>query len=226
MIKKWLLAGMTMTLLCLCACSGAAEPEKEENIQTENQERPEKFSEKDVSETETKDEGAADAEKSAADMEENQTRSFFEEFAAEDLDGNPVTQDIFKDYDLTMINLWATFCGPCINEMPDLGELHSTWKEKGVQVVGLCTDTVNLDGTYINENLETAKLIVEETGADYLHIVPAGEVAGRLLPQIQVVPTTVFVDKDGKQVTSIVTGSRTLEDWEEIIEILLEEMAK
>ena len=47
----------------------------------------------------------------------------FENFTAQDLDGNPVDESIFQGYDVTMINLWGTFCGPCLQEMPDLGEL-------------------------------------------------------------------------------------------------------
>lgn len=220
MIKKLSLAVMAALFLCTAAgCRSTSQETKAAEVVDERDTE-------DGAETEAEVENGAETEAASETAKETaevkKSRGFFEEFAAEDLDGNPVDQEIFKDYDLTMINIWATFCGPCINEMPDLGELHNTWKEKGVQVVGLCTDTVNLDGTYIEENLETARLIVEETGADYLHIVPAGEVAGRLLPQIQVVPTTVFVDKDGKQITSLVTGSRSLEDWEEMVEKLLE----
>ena len=44
-------------------------------------------------------------------------------FTAQDLEGNDVDDSIFDDYDVTMINVWGTFCGPCIQEMPDLGQL-------------------------------------------------------------------------------------------------------
>ena len=44
-------------------------------------------------------------------------------FAAKDMDGNEVTSGIFSESKLTMINVWATYCNPCLNEMPDLGEL-------------------------------------------------------------------------------------------------------
>ena len=51
----------------------------------------------------------------------------FSNFTAITLDGETVTQDIFQDHDLTMINIWATFCGPCLSEMPDLGEIHEEY---------------------------------------------------------------------------------------------------
>ena len=47
----------------------------------------------------------------------------FEDFTAQDLDGNTVDESIFADYEVTMVNLWGTFCGPCLQEMPDLGEI-------------------------------------------------------------------------------------------------------
>ena len=47
----------------------------------------------------------------------------FGAFESETLDGEKVTEEIFQQADLTMVNIWATFCGPCIQEMPDLAQL-------------------------------------------------------------------------------------------------------
>ena len=44
-------------------------------------------------------------------------------FISTDLDGNAVDNAVFENAELTFVNIWGTFCGPCINEMPDLGEL-------------------------------------------------------------------------------------------------------
>ena len=57
-------------------------------------------------------------------------------FTATDLDGNNIDQQILSGHKLTMINIWATFCEPCIKEMPDLGELHTTYGED-FQVIGI-----------------------------------------------------------------------------------------
>ena len=58
--------------------------------------------------------------------ESSKSGDVFEVMSMSDLDGNEVDSSIFADYDLTMINIWATFCNPCLSEMPELAELSST----------------------------------------------------------------------------------------------------
>lgn len=53
------------------------------------------------------------------------------DFTTTDLEGNSIDQTIFADYPLTMVNVWATFCTPCLNEMPDLGELAAEYESRG-----------------------------------------------------------------------------------------------
>ena len=142
----------------------------------------------------------------------------FEDFTAQDLDGNPVDESIFADCDVTMINLWGTFCGPCLQEMPDLGEIADEYADKGFQIVGICTDAVNLDGEILGDVVETAKADAQETGADYLHIVPVGEIFTDLLPRVTGVPTTIFVDSKGQQIGLADIGAKDKDAWIQVIE--------
>lgn len=142
----------------------------------------------------------------------------FEDFTAQDLDGNEVDESLFADYDLTMINLWGTFCGPCLQEMPDLGEIADEYKDKGFQIVGICTDAVGSDGTSLPDVVSEAKEIAEETGADYLHILPTGEIFTDLLPRVSGVPTTIFVDREGKQVGLADMGAKSKDGWLKVID--------
>ena len=221
-IKAVLLIGASALWLSACAGTG-----KNTGAETAAQTPEAVSSEAAQEETASGEEAEAASEtvgKAEAETEAQKKRGVFEIFEAVDLSGNPVNQDIFKDYDLTMINIWATFCGPCLSEMPELGELSEEYKDKGVQIIGICTDTLNYDGSVNDSQIEEANAIVEETGASYLHIVPAGDLAATLLPQIQVVPTTVFVDKDGKQVGGgAVSGARDKEGWTELLDELLSE---
>ena len=144
-------------------------------------------------------------------------------FSTTDLDGNPADQSILADYDLTMVNVWATYCGPCISEMPDLGALAAEYADKGVQIVGLVSDAMNADGSISDSQVETAKQIVAETGADYTHLLPSADLYG-VLGQIYAVPTTFFVDSEGVQVGQAVMAAQSKEKWAETIDSMLAEV--
>lgn len=154
---------------------------------------------------------------------EPEPQPLFGEFSTTDIEENEVTNDIFTEYELTMVNVWGTFCPPCIDEMPDLGKIHEAYKEKGFQVVGIVSDVLNDTLQPDEQALQTAKEIVSLTNASYVHIVPSIDMVYNTLQYVQSVPTTFFVDKEGKQVGKAYVGARSEEKWIEIIEELLEE---
>lgn len=156
-------------------------------------------------------------------IEEKKGDPSFSNFEAVNLDGEVVNQDIFADYDLTMINIWGTFCGPCIREMPDLGEIHAEYKDKNFQVVGIVTDVQNNDGSLSEEQLTTAREIVEKTGANYMHLLPSYDLTMAKLKDVAAIPETIFVDKDGNLVGEAYMGAKNKEDWLKIIDGLLED---
>lgn len=144
-------------------------------------------------------------------------------FSTTDLDGNIVDQSVLADYDLTMVNVWATFCRPCIKEMPDLGELAQEYADENVQIIGLVSDVLNTDGTISEEQVQTARDIVEQTGTDYLHLLPSADLFG-VLGQISAVPTTFFVDSEGEQVGYAVVSAQSKDKWAETIDAMLAEV--
>ena len=109
------------------------------------------------------------------------------DFTTTVLEGNSIDQTIFADYPLTMVNVWATFCTPCLNEMPDLGELAAEYESRGVQFVGLVSATLGADGALDPEQVELAQHAVAETGASYRHLLPSEDLTG-LLSQIYACP--------------------------------------
>ncbi|MCD2493439.1 TlpA family protein disulfide reductase [Lacrimispora sp. NSJ-141] len=167
-------------------------------------------------ETRSTEEKGTEASESSEE-ETAEASPLFGSFTSETLDGEAVDQEIFSGADLTMVNIWGTFCGPCISEMPDLGEISEEYKDKGVQVIGIVSDVVEAKD-------ETALEIVNTTGADYTHIVVSKDLYLGYLQEVQVVPTTVFVDKEGKQVGSAQYGAKSKEKWEEAINELLEQV--
>jgi len=71
--------------------------------------------------------------------------------------------------------------------------------------------------------VQTAKELIEETGANYPHLLVNESLYTNLVGGIEVVPTTFFVNQKG-EVLGYLTGSMPKENWEEIINGLLEEM--
>lgn len=169
--------------------------------------------------------GDTDTDTAPDTSSQEESAGILSSFRAADLDGNEVDQSILAGYQLNVINVWATFCSPCIREMPDLGDLAEEYRDKGVQIIGMVSDTLNSDGTLNEEQTETARAIVEETGADYLHLLPSEDLYG-VLSQITAVPTTFFVDSEGRQVGKAYIQSMTREQWEEVLDETLAEVAQ
>lgn len=162
-----------------------------------------------------------DFEQTEENAGEKESGGVFESFTAQDLDGNTVDESVFADAKLTMINVWGTFCTPCLEEMPALAELNREYQEKGVQIIGICSDTINADKELDQDQVEKARELAEQTGADYLHIAMSGTLMDTLLPQVMAVPMTIFVDSEGTQVGTAYMGARDKEGWAEIMEEVL-----
>ena len=62
----------------------------------------------------------ADAENEEETAESKEDGVVFE---GQDVEGNTFSSDVFAESKITMINVWATYCNPCLSEMPALGEL-------------------------------------------------------------------------------------------------------
>ena len=134
-----------------------------------------------------------------------------------DIYGKAVDGSLIADSKLVMVNVWATYCNPCISEMEGLGNLSRKLKEKGVMIVGLVSDCQNSDLSAKDSQLETARLIAESTKADYPHLLPNRAMYRDIMSTVQAVPTTFFVNGQGQMVGSVYVGSRSEADWETII---------
>lgn len=120
-----------------------------------------------------------------------------ESFSAEDMDGNAVTEEIFSEYDLTMVNLWTTWCVYCIEEMPALQELYAQLPEN-VNMITVCGDA--------ETEHELAQQILSDSGAQFTTIAANDELQSELLAYVTGFPTTVFVDSTGKAVGEPLMG--------------------
>lgn len=147
----------------------------------------------------------------------------FGAFQSVDIEGNEVDYTVFEGKKLTMVNIWATFCGPCIREMPDLEKISKEYADKGFQIVGIvCDVSLTADGTHSKALLSEAEDVIENTGVTYLNILPSVSLNEAKLSEVYSVPETIFVDENGEQVGQYV-GSKSYEDWCKIIDGLLGE---
>jgi thiol-disulfide isomerase/thioredoxin len=110
-----------------------------------------------------------------------------------DLDGRPVDTAPWKNH-VVVVNFWATWCPPCIEEMPDLQRVHDEYAGRGVIVVGLGIDAPSALKRFRDERGLTLPLVA--AGA-------AGSELGRTLGNTAgALPFTVVIGRDGRIVRS------------------------
>lgn len=132
-------------------------------------------------------------------------------FSTVDLNGNTVTNDVFSQADITVVNFWATFCGPCINEMPELAEWNASMPDN-VQIIGIVVDVESEAAAEYAD----AQMIIEQAGADYPNLLPTMEM-NEILDQIVGVPTTYFVDRNGLIIGEPIVGAY-VSDYQKVVE--------
>ena len=124
------------------------------------------------------------------------------EFATKDLYGNDVTSAIFAEKDVTIINFWGTYCGPCINEMPELGEWMRELPEN-VQLIGVVTDAMLGD----EKTAQKAARILEQADAPFVSLV-LDDALLEYCSGLVGVPTTVLVDSEGRVIGEPILGAQ------------------
>ena len=147
-------------------------------------------------------------------------------FETKGIDGKDYTEKVFSDYDLTLVNIFTTWCSPCVNEIPELEKLYEEMKEKGVGVVGVVLDTVGDDGKQDDATVKKAGVLRKKTKASYPFLIPDSTMMNGRLNGISAFPETFFVDKEGNIVGETYSGSHTLDEWKEIVEKELENISK
>ena len=120
-------------------------------------------------------------------------------FTAKTLDGKRVTEEYFGQYDLTMVNVWASWCGPCQGELGELGVLYGQLPEN----VGFLSITVD-DA----QDLREAQALLEKNGCTFpcLDGQSSSGLYRGFLDKVTAIPTTLFFDRQGNQVGTWIVG--------------------
>ena len=118
-------------------------------------------------------------------------------FTALDMEGNEVTEAIFADYDVTMVNIWATWCGYCIEEMPGFAALKDRLPENA-NLITICEDA--------SYEPELTAEILDSVGANFTTIQANEEIYTKILSGVYGFPTTIFVDETGALIGQPIVG--------------------
>jgi cytochrome c biogenesis protein CcmG, thiol:disulfide interchange protein DsbE len=141
-------------------------------------------------------------------------------FAATDLEGQPVQlADLAGE--VVLLNVWATWCGPCREEMPSMQELHESFADEGLRVVAVSIDA------------ETGQRLLGMPGGDVRGFVrehgltfdiwrdPAGDIQRTY--RTTGVPESFLIDREGRIIKKVIGAT----DWNsganrDLVRMLLE----
>lgn len=119
-------------------------------------------------------------------------------FETTDFDGNTVTGDIFSQNTLTVVNLWATWCGPCRAEIPYFQQLHEAYSATPENDVMMLGALLLVNGS----SIAGARPILANAGADYPEVVQCDTFIDVLMTTADSsgavgIPQTIIVDRNG-----------------------------
>jgi thiol-disulfide isomerase/thioredoxin len=140
------------------------------------------------------DAGRRTAAASAADAGEPITLHFFrnpgkvQDVVMRDLDGR-VIEPASRHDKVTLINFWATWCGPCRAEIPDLVALQSKYRDQ-LQVIGVSEDEVSS---------EVVRRFATEHHVNYPIVMLTPELE-KVFPGVHALPTSFLLDREGRLV--------------------------
>ena len=158
---------------------------------------------------------------SAGMASDSSEQTAFPSFTGKDFDGNDVSSDeLFSKNKVTVVNFWFSTCKPCVEELGDLDALNKELAEKGGEVVGVNSYTLDGDETAISD----AKDILSKKGATYRNIWFGSDTeAGQFTAGLFSFPTTYVVDQNGNIVGQPIMGGITSAEQKDALNKLIDQ---
>lgn len=138
-----------------------------------------------------------------------QTKERAKNFSLPMADGTIIELNKLKGK-VIMVNFWATWCGPCVKEIPDFVELYNQYKDKGLEIVGISID---------QKGWAVVQPFIKKHRIEYPIVLATPQFAGDY-DNINAIPTTYIVNKNGYIVERLL-GSRSKSMLEAKIKPLL-----
>lgn len=130
-------------------------------------------------------------------------------FVSNTLEGEEISSAVFGEYDITIVNFWASYCYPDIDETKVLQEVYEKLKDQ--------YPNVNLIQIVIDTPDEAAQAIALEAkqagGGQYLSVMTDDVLAQWVLKNLQGLPTTVFVDREAAVIGDQLQGVKTATEY-------------
>lgn len=130
------------------------------------------------------------------------------DFKVKDIKGKTVTQAVFSKNKLTLVNVWGTYCSPCLEEMPDLEKIYKEYSAKGVGVIGIAEDG-KLQEPQVNE-------ILKKANVTYENLIPSDDFTNDFISHESGVPYSFTVDSHGK-ILEFTMGAHSKKEYEALI---------
>ena len=112
---------------------------------------------------------------------------------------------------VVLVNIWATWCPPCRQEIPGFIKLYDKYKDKGFEIIGIATD---------QQGKSVVKPFAEQYKINYPLVIGKGPEIIKVFGPIRGIPTTFLIDQNGVIINKYV-GFRTEKVFEEDILKLL-----
>ena len=155
-------------------------------------------------------------------METVSSTDVFRSFECETLTGERFTDADMKQAEITMFNIWATDCPPCIKELPELEQINQGLDHSRIQVIGIVNDAGSLDSRD-EVRIEEAKRLLSECGVTFRSLIPETKMKLLIRSILVGTPTSVFVNRDGEIIRTVI-GAKNAEQWKSIIREVTEEV--
>jgi thiol-disulfide isomerase/thioredoxin len=134
-----------------------------------------------------------------------------------DLDGNDFDVSANKGAALTVFNVWATWCSPCVDELPAIAKVAKDFEGRDVRVIGVLLDAVGGDGAVDEAVVKDAKTILADAGVSYPSIIPDKTLLDGVLADVEAIPATFIIGPNGELVDALV-GGMDYDAWSDAID--------